>query len=133
MTIEQAADWATVVGVALAIPALMVGAVQLWLQRETSHREKIVQVYFDCVRSYADLQKERANFEDEAASLASTDSRRERNRVAFWDLMATTASRVAWRRSVGRRQLSHHLGARRGEVRGSHISALRRIDDRSTG
>src|SRR6185503_17690841 len=32
--------------------------------------------------------RERAEFEDAADALASTDNRRKRNRVAFWDLLA---------------------------------------------
>jgi len=88
MDIHDIADAATVAGFILAVPALIVGVIQVSLQRSLSQREKRVQVYFDCTSTYAELQKERADFDDQAAALVSTDARRKRNRIAFLDLLA---------------------------------------------
>src|SRR6185436_6531396 len=63
MSLQDAANVATILGVVVAIPTLFFGALQLWWHGELSHRERMVQVYLDCTKSYADLQRERAEFE----------------------------------------------------------------------
>jgi hypothetical protein len=87
ITLQQVAAVSTIVGVVLAVPALLVAVVQLRQRGQLNARDKMIRVYFDCTETYANLQRERAEFED-LGDGAVTSSRRQRNRIAFWDLLA---------------------------------------------
>jgi len=87
IALQDVAASATIAGVVLAIPALIITVIQLRQRHQLNVRDKMVRVYFDCTATYAALQKERAEFDDEVEPRQATEHRRRRNLTAFWDLL----------------------------------------------
>jgi hypothetical protein len=82
-SLQDAANIATIVGSALAVVAVIAAVLQLPQQWALGRRQKMVDVYFKCTDTYAELQKERALLEENSA-----EPQMRRNLIALWDLIA---------------------------------------------